>query len=54
MAQVNRMLDDGILYRSLVQALSILGPTNASLLLRMLEEQGVVKDGKVHITSQIF
>jgi hypothetical protein len=41
------MLDDGILYRSLVQALSILGPTNARLLLRMLEEQGVVKDGKV-------
>lgn len=41
------MIDDGILYRSLVQALSILGPANASLVIRMLEEQGVIKDGKV-------
>ena len=41
------MLEDGILYRSLVQALSILGPANASLVIRMLEEQGVVKDEKV-------
>ena len=30
-----------------MQALSILGPANASLVIRMLEEQGVVKDEKV-------
>jgi hypothetical protein len=41
------MLEDGILYRSLVQALSILGPANASLVIRMLEEQGVIKGEKV-------
>jgi hypothetical protein len=47
MGQANEMIDDGILYRSLVQALSILGPANASLVMRMLEEQGVVTDGRV-------
>jgi hypothetical protein len=47
MGQANEMIDDGIFYRSLVQALSILGPANASLVMRMLEEQGVVTDGRV-------
>lgn len=41
------MIDDGILYRSLTQALSILGPTNARLVVRMLEEQGVIANGHV-------
>lgn len=41
------MLEDGIIYRSLVQALSILGPANASLVTRMLEEQGVIINGQV-------
>lgn len=41
------MIDDGILYRSLVQALSILGPANARLVMRMLEDQGVIADGRV-------
>ncbi len=41
------MIDDGILYRSLTQALSILGPTNARLVMRMLEDQGVIANGRV-------
>ena len=33
------MLNDDIMYRSLVQSLSVLGPSNADLIVRMLEEQ---------------
>ncbi|MEO9294585.1 MAG: hypothetical protein ABI347_03180 [Nitrososphaera sp.] len=39
--------DDNIIYRSLLQSLSVLGPTNAGVIKRMLQEQGVIRDGVV-------
>lgn len=41
------MLDDDIIYWSLVHSLSVLGPSNTGLIIRMLEEQGVICAGKV-------
>jgi hypothetical protein len=45
------MLDDEIICESLVKSLSILGPLNAELIIRMLNEQGVIRNGSVNLTK---
>ena len=43
------MIEDGVVYKSLVQALSVLGKDNVELVLMTLKEQKVIKDGKVNV-----
>lgn len=40
------MLEDGIIYRSLLHSLSVLGPSNADLIVKMLEEHIIIQNGK--------
>jgi hypothetical protein len=43
--------DDIIIYKSLVNSLSILGPHNAELIVRTLKEQGVIRNGSVNLSK---
>lgn len=43
------MIDDGIVYKSLVQALSVLGKENVELVMMTLKEQKAVEGDKVNL-----
>lgn len=43
------MLRDNIIHRSLVQSLSVLGTQNVDLLIRMLEEQGAIRNDTIDL-----